>query len=338
MSWPNRRHIASMRVLTQLAEQFGISLAQCLQQTGVSIHQLNAPYAQVDATQELQLVSNIITAYGGYQPQLGLQAGRYYHLDTYGIWGFALISSPTLHAAIDLGLRYFDLTFAFTQVQLKQQANEAMLVLDGRDIPPFCRQFLLERDMSSVMTMLEELFNTKAPLRKVCFDYAAPADISPYKAIFGITPQFNASYTGIVFERSFLDVAIPHSNTTNATLCETQCKALLSQHQHRTGVSATVRDLLLRHPQTMPNMEVIAAHLCISSRTLRRQLSAEGVSYRMLVDEVRMILAEELLKIGGLSLEEIGIRLGYSEVSNFLHAFKRCKQQTPSQFRQSLCQ
>ena len=113
MSWPNRRNIASMRALTRLAEQFSISLATCLQQTGVSIHQLNDPYAQVDATQELQLVTNLINAYGGYQPELGLQAGRYYHLDTYGIWGFALVSSPTLHEAIDLGLRYFDLTFAY---------------------------------------------------------------------------------------------------------------------------------------------------------------------------------------------------------------------------------
>ena len=38
----------------------------------------------------------------------------------------------------------------------------------------------------------------------------------------------------------------------------------------------------------MPNMELVAEHLCISSRTLRRQLKAEGVSYRELVDEVRM--------------------------------------------------
>ena len=73
----------------------------------------------------------------------------------------------------------------------------------------------------------------------------------------------------------------------------------------------------------------------MSSRTLRRHLLAEGVSYRLLSDEVRMTLAEELLKVQGLTLEEIAIRVGYSEVSNFLHAFKRCKQQPPSQFKTS---
>ena len=73
----------------------------------------------------------------------------------------------------------------------------------------------------------------------------------------------------------------------------------------------------------------------MSSRTLRRHLLAEGVSYRLLSDEVRMTLAEELLKVQGLTLEEIAIRVGYSEVPNFLHAFKRCKQQTPSKFKTS---
>ncbi len=335
MNWP-RRHIASMRVLTQLAEQFDISLAKCLAQTGVSIHQLNDPFAQVEATQELQLVTNIINAYGGYQPVLGLEAGRFYHLDTYGIWGFALLSSPTLKAAIDLGLRYFDLAFSFTRVSLQQQGHEAILKVDGNLIPAFCRQFLIERDMSSMITMLQELFNTKTPLRQVCFDYAPPTDISPYKKTFGITPQFNAPFTGVVFEEHFLNSTLPQHHLGSSTLYEAQCKQLLSQRQQRSGISATVRNLLICHPQDMPSMEVVAAHLCISSRTLRRQLKLEGVSYRELLDEVRMTLAEELLKTGALTLEEIAIRLGYSEVSNFLHAFKRCKQQTPSQFRQSL--
>ena len=337
MSWPNRRNNLLLACFYLVYHLYVVFLATCLQQTGVSIHQLNDPYAQVDATQELQLVANLINAYGGYQPELGLQAGRYYHLDTYGIWGFALVSSPTLHEAINLGLRYFDLTFAFCQVCLQQHEDEAILILDGALIPAFCRQFLLEREMSSMMTMLEELFNTKAPLYHVCFNYPPPNDLSAYQRIFGITPQFNASYTGISFARGFLSTPIPKSNITTAKLCETQCKELLSQRQQRSGVSAKVRDLLLRQPQAMPNMELVAEHLCISSRTLRRQLKAEGVSYRELVDEVRMTLAEALLKIGGLSLEEIGIRLGYSEVSNFLHAFKRCKQQTPSQFRATLC-
>ena len=46
-------------------------------------------------------------------------------------------------------------------------------------------------------------------------------------------------------------------------------------------------------------------------------------------------LAEELLATGGLSLEEIAERLGYGEVSNFIHAFKRWKGVAPRQFQRT---
>ncbi|MFO6375309.1 helix-turn-helix domain-containing protein, partial [Pseudomonas aeruginosa] len=45
-------------------------------------------------------------------------------------------------------------------------------------------------------------------------------------------------------------------------------------------------------------------------------------------------LAEELLATGAIRLEEIAERLGYGEVSNFIHAFRRWKGMTPRQYRQ----
>lgn len=334
--WPTQRNIASMRVLCQLAEDHGISLADCLRHTHVSIAQLNDPYAQVSAEQELQLVKNILAAQKNNEQNLGLKSGTYYHLHTFGIWGFALINSRTLGDAINLGLRYLDLTFAFNQAYLQETEQEVMLILDDRAIPDNCRQFLLDRDMASIMTMVEELFNYRPLLKRVCFQYPAPKDLTIYQQIFGIMPEFNAPYHGVCFAKEFLNLAIPQSNAHTAAMCEAQCKELLRRQQQRSGIAAKVRDFLLVQPQAMPSIEEVASHLCMSSRTLRRHLTAEQVSYRLLADEVRMTLASELLKIPSLTLEEIAIRIGYSEVSNFLHAFKRCKKQTPSQYRKQL--
>lgn len=47
----------------------------------------------------------------------------------------------------------------------------------------------------------------------------------------------------------------------------------------------------------------------------------------MLQDEVRHALAEEPLTTRGIIAE----RLGYGELSNFIHAFKRWKGMTPRQ-------
>lgn len=334
--WPQQRSINSIRVLAQLAQDLGINLADSLAGTGLSPQQFHNMQGEVSAEQELRLVANFIHHYGGYSPTLGLSAGQRYHLSTYGIWGFALISSPTLRDAIHLGLRYFDLTFAFTRVRLEETHDHATLILDGSAIPPISRQFLVERDMSSIMTMVSELFNIQAPLRQVSFSHGGPVDSEPYRQIFGTVPQFRQPHNAITFARFFLDMAIPQGNPTTALICEHQCRELLSRRQQRSGVAAKVRDILIRQPQQLPDMEQVAERLFMSSRTLRRHLSAEGVSYRLLLDEVRMALAEELLKVNGITLEEISVRLGYSEVSNFLHAFKRCKGQTPSAFKSGM--
>ncbi|MFP3367746.1 AraC family transcriptional regulator ligand-binding domain-containing protein, partial [Pseudoalteromonas sp. SIMBA_148] len=68
--------------------------------------------AQVEAAQELQVVSNLLAGLPS-QPLLGLLAGRRYQLSRYGIWGYALLCSASLGEALDMGLRYLDLTFAF---------------------------------------------------------------------------------------------------------------------------------------------------------------------------------------------------------------------------------
>lgn len=71
----------------------------------------------------------------------------------------------------------------------------------------------------------------------------------------------------------------------------------------------------------------------MSGRTLRKRLTAEGTSYRILLDEVREHLAEELLLAGGLPVEAIAHRLGYVEVSSFSQAFRRWKGVGPREFR-----
>ncbi len=331
--WPRHRQSISARLLAGYAAELGVPSGICLRGTGLTSAILANPEAEIDAEQELRVVTNLIRARGGYVPALGLEAGQRYHLTAYGVWGFAIISSPTLRAAIDLGLRYLDLTFAFVRVRFEENGAEARLIMEERAIPPACRQFLLERDMAALVTLMRDVFNFAPPLGAVRFRHAAPADPSPYEQTFGVAPRFGQTENSVSFPAAFLDTAIPQTDTPLASDCESQCRELLARRQARSGISGRVRDLLLQQPHNMPDMEAVATALCMSSRTLRRQLTHENVSFRQLVDEVRIALAEELLDIPGMTMEAISGRLGYSEVSNFLHAFKRCTGQTPTAFR-----
>ena len=77
-------------------------------------------------------------------------------------------------------------------------------------------------------------------------------------------------------------------------------------------------------------MEVVAADLGMTGRTLRRRLASEGASYRTLLEEVRESLATEMLATGRLAVEDVALRLGYAEASSFIAAFRRWTGRTPT--------
>ncbi len=329
---PPRRSAISVQLMTQFGLDQGLTLDLCLAGTGLDWRLLGDPGAEVDASQELELLRNL-ARHLGQRPGMGLQAGKRYRLNTYGIWGYALLSSANYRSAVQLGLQYLDLTYAFHSIRLEEQGDDAWLTLDARDLPEELRTFLLERDISGTLSVYRDLANTDLSVRQVRLRIPEPADVTPWRELLGVTPQFGASDNCIVFARALLDLPLPGANPQVVRHCEEQCRTILARRRERAGFAGRVRDLLLARPGQLPDMERLAQALHMTSRTLRRRLDAEGTSFRQLQEEVLGALAEELLGSTGLRLEEIAERLGYGEVSNFIHAFKRWKGMTPHQYR-----
>ncbi|MDX5373746.1 MAG: AraC family transcriptional regulator [Pseudomonadaceae bacterium] len=332
---PARRSALSVQLLIQFGLDLGLDLQACLAGTGLDWDVLADPGAEVEAHQELQLVANLLRGHDA-RPGLGLLAGRRYTLNTYGIWGFALLSSPTLGAAAELGLRYLDLTYAFHRMRLQEHGDEVHLLLDiDPQVPGELRPFLLERDLAGMFQVLRELHDGVVPALGLELSLPLPADLQPYRQAFGLLPSFAQPRSRVRFPRHLLDLPLPRANPQAAQQCEQQCQQLLARRSQRQGLAGRVRGLLLERPGQLPDMEQVAASLHMSSRTLRRRLESEGSHFRLLLDEVRQTLAEELLATGALSLEETAERLGYGEVSNFIHAFKRWKGVAPRRFQRT---
>jgi AraC-like DNA-binding protein len=79
----------------------------------------------------------------------------------------------------------------------------------------------------------------------------------------------------------------------------------------------------------MPSMPEIADELHTTTRALHRRLAAENTSYRKLVEEIRDTIASALLA-GGLTVQQVASRLGYSEPASFTHAYTRWHGVPPS--------
>jgi AraC-like DNA-binding protein len=267
---------------------------------------------------------------------LGLLAGSRYRVTTYGIWGYALISSPNLRSAAELALRYLNLTYAFTGITLEEQDGQACFTLGDLEVPAEVRRFVVERDAAAIITLQKDIFQRVLPFTELSFKGPAPAHAAMIAAYFGVTPRFNAPLNRAVIPAELLTLALPQANEHTAAMCEDMCRELMNQRQARSGVAAMVRNRLLHQPGQLPDMEAMASELCMTSRTLRRHLQAEGTTFRDLVDEVRCTLATELMATAHLAHKDIAERLGFHDLSAFIQAFKRWKGVTPSAYRQTL--
>ena len=196
--WPARRSIISIQLLTQLGLDLGLSLDECLHATGLSPVQLTRLNGDVEARSELRLIANLIEALPAVA-DLGLQAGRRYHLTTYGAWGYAILSSATVRQAAELGLRYHGLTYAFTGISLNLDKAVAHLNFDDGALPPALRDFIVQRDMLGAMVVVRELLGTPLRLLTVELRQAAPEDVSPFIAAFGQVPHFGAARNRLGF-------------------------------------------------------------------------------------------------------------------------------------------
>ena len=115
----------------------------------------------------------------------------------------------------------------------------------------------------------------------------------------------------------------------SALLCEEIHKKYIGEED----LTTRIRHIILRVPGEFPDEAAVADVLAMSGRTLRRQLSALGSSYRQLLDQVRSDLARQYLENSNMSVEQVAQLLGYTETTNFRRAFKRWLGVSPRDYR-----
>lgn len=312
----------------------GLDHAACLSGTSITIGDLNDATAEIEASEELTVIRNIL-AHLGDHPGLGMEVGGRAALGNSGLLGFAVLSSPSVRSAIEIGCRYLQLSDAFSNITFEESGEQAMIRLDTADIPPDVHDFLLEREVTAIVAVLPTLFrgSTEALLGQYQLDLKLGSERGSRigASIPGVNVKYCQPSTVLTFPRWVLDNRPPHAHAHTAALLGAQCRDLLQARTHRRGLAEQVRARLLRDPGRIPSMSEIAAELHVDPRTLRRQLSTEDASFRTLVEEARTALSPGLFEIG-LSVEEVAKRLGYAEASSFSRAFTRWHGVPPSHY------
>ncbi|MEM9670671.1 MAG: AraC family transcriptional regulator ligand-binding domain-containing protein [Pseudomonadota bacterium] len=308
--------------------------AACLERTGISKDELFEKDVQPTRGQEIIAIENFVRL----SPQkvgLGVAVGRRLHIGAFGIWGFAIITSPTLRAAINTAISFANLSYVLADMTLIEDGTDARLEFDMSDLPEAIRLYVLERHCCVAMTFFSDF------IQEQCFsDFRVLSTLSDRACAEQLSKLLNievidgANVGALQFPTSMLDEPLPKSDPVTQQYCIDQCKALLGRvNGSLPSWSLKVRDTLIEGLGTDTKVDTVARQLNVTERTLRRRLKEEGATYRQIYTDVRLTLARELLETAGLTVDSVSWRVGYSESAGFVRAFSRKFGVTPGAVR-----
>lgn len=325
------RSITSVRIMIETGMDHGLSVRAGLLGTGLREKDLSDPACLVLPGQELQVARNLVTHLGSV-PALGIETGMRYHFTAFGMLGFAMASCPNARTAIDVAMRYFNLTFAFGDFHVKDMGPLTQIILDERDIPEDVRKFIIERDCASIVRVQRDLIPVPS-IKEIHFSFPQPQYVDTYEEALGVRPFFGAPHSLVIFDLSLYPPGLPTANEVTRRVAEEQCRVAIDTRRARSPLTLKIRERLIRQSDQMPDMDAVAKDMCMTARTLRRRLDEEGTTFKDIRDEVRLMLAEELLTMTDLPVESIAERLSYAAPAGFISAFKSWKGVTPLAYR-----
>lgn len=336
--WDFKRSPASVRLLAEFGQEQGLDIGKILAGSRLKATDLDDPAIEIDASQELCVVGNLTRACR--QPGLGLEVGVRYNFASYGLWGLGLISCATVADALTMALRFIPLTFAFCRISGDLDSEMYTLTFEAPNVEPAVQRFLVERDVAAASRLLKEVMGSGFALSRFTLQHTverAPEWLDSLLRIGGVRPELGASSNSLSADRKLLSVRLPQANPVTVAMCERACEELMARRRARLGTSEYIRQYLAAAPLNMtPDLHQAGRALGLSDRTLKRRLQNEGISYRMLLAEVRGRQANQLLADATLSLSEISERMGFSDLSSFSQAYKRWFGVAPSVGRMSV--
>jgi AraC-like DNA-binding protein len=270
---------------------------------------------------------------------LGLELGRSRSMATLDQLAYLMMSSATLRASIEQGLKYQNYPGRFSGFQLITAFSEinqqGCYQIHAHESLGELRLFAIEELLAAIVTTTQWVTGRAMSLIELKLDYPAPTHADRYSALFDCPIRFDCPATQLFFDADILDQPLPNASPQSAALYAKLCEQH-SINASRGDMAGRVWQVIVEEPAQPPSLAQCAERLHCSPRTLSRKLQAQGWQYQQLVDQVREIHARRYLCNPTTSITEVGHQLGYADSSSFHRAFKKWTGLSPSEYRRQL--
>ncbi len=318
--------IGALRALVAALDDWGIDAQGVLATTGIALEHFDDPERRISHTQYQTTWLAALETTG--DPALGLHVVEHEHCNAHDLLTYIASTAPTRREAFERAHRYTRIVHDALELELKTENGRTICEtrFRGRRSVPVIAEYAV----GMIVKVAPRVVGTQ-PICEAWFQHDEPSHVSEYQRILGVPVLFGAACDAVVSNGGDLDAPLPHSDEALCDLLEEQAADKLARVPRSDDFAAGVRQRIATALTSGdPGAEGVAAALGLSARTLRRRLSALGLSHQQLLDEVRCDLAHRALAENGANVSEVAYLLGFSDASAFHKAFRRWTGKRPS--------
>ncbi|MDX1552111.1 MAG: AraC family transcriptional regulator [Marinobacter sp.] len=328
--------VAALRQYVRAADARGIDTGSLFTKAGLDPSILQTDEGRIDG--ELFQAFIRLLCEESKNPILGLETGDFVQPGSYSVVGYITMSCATLGEAVEQIAPFEKLVGDMGTTRLSVNEDDLKLTWTCNYTDPVIRPHMVDNIFASWINYARWLADDQeASPSSVNLHRASPGTEfeRAYEDRWHCPVRFSANENTITLKKKLLETRLRQPDPLLRKTLEAHALSQLATLETDTALTNRVKHSIrkqLMHGITRQDM--VADHLGMTSRTLQRKLSQEGVSYQQLLDEVRQGMAEDFLTNSELGIPEIALRLGYSETTSFHRKFKAETGKTPGEFRQ----
>jgi AraC-like DNA-binding protein len=328
---PGSVRIGPFMGIPKVLQQLGHDPRPVLRRVGLSLKSMSNPDMIVPFANIGRLLSACAVVSGC--PYFGLLVGQQVPTSALGVLGYTIQNATDVDTALSNLIRYRGLNDRGGFITLEREGALARLQYSiiKQDITGADQMY--DCAVAIGCNILRGLCGHDWTPIEVLLAHDRPEDRAPFDTFFRCPVRFNAVYSGLLFNRRWLEKAPPGADPLLYRHMLREARDLHHDEPADTHEMPLLLRALLR--AGLCKQEEVAALLGINRRTLGRQLRSAGTTFRHEVEAMRFAQAKHLLADATLNTKQVAFTLSYVDVSAFSHAFKRWSGMSPGQWRKS---
>jgi AraC-like DNA-binding protein len=321
----------------QLAQAQNLDICPILADLGMSTDLLSDNSQYITGKQFQALISALLKL--SNDKLFGLHTAKFVQPSSYSVLGYISMNCKTLGEAITKIQSFEQLVGDMGTTNIEQQGQCFKIGWDCHFTDSKVKQQMIDNCLASWLTFARYLINNQGQPIKVMLSRDEPelSQQHEYQIIFDCPVQFNQSENAILFDASLLELPLNKGDQLLLSTLESHAEALISSITPDVDLVSQVSNEIKKSLTKGSYLQTdIAKALGLGAKTLQRRLNEQNQTFQILLDQTRLSMAEDLLKQGQLSVNQISEALGFVESRSFFRWFKKLTQQTPGEYRSRL--